>query len=173
MWWGSAKLAQALLRTCTHNRILCNKTVATNFAEVFFLVRTVGLSKTLGNYQKGQTVAAANYKDGINAAQNWQQSAIAAGPLYAAKVQEAIANGTREKKLAQVSDATWKARASELGSQRIAGGMKAAEGKYQAAMQKNLSVIESVTLPPRSADIDANYERSKAIGKALNAASKA
>lgn len=131
------------------------------------------MERTLGNYQKGQGSAAANYKDGVNAAQGWQQAAIQAESLYAARVQEAIAEGRRSKKLAQVSDASWRARASELGSARIAGGMKAAEPKYRAAMQKNLATIESVTLPPRSADIDANYERSKAIGKALNAASKA
>lgn len=137
------------------------------------MVRTKGLERTMGNYQKGQGAAAGNYKDGVNAAQGWQQAAIAAGPLYAARVQEAISEGRREKKLAQVSDATWRQRASELGSARIAGGMKAAEPKYRAAMQKNLAIIEGVSLPPRSADIDANYERSKAIGKALNAAKRA
>lgn len=137
------------------------------------MVRTKGLERTMGNYQKGQGGAAAAYKDGVNAAQGWQQAAIQSEGLYAAKLNEAIAEGRRAKKLAQVSDATWRARASELGSARIAGGMKAAEPKYRAAMQKNLAVIESVSLPPRSADIDANYERSKAIGKALNAASKA
>ena len=137
------------------------------------MVRTKGIERTLGNYQKGQSVAAGNYKDGINAAQGWQQNAINAEALYAAKVQQAIAEGKRAKKLANVSEASWKQRAAELGSARIASGMKAAEGKYRGAMQKNLQVIESVMLPPRSANIDENYERSKAIGKALHEAAKA
>jgi len=153
--------------------ITCIRTKNKKLQEVFFLVRTKGIGRTLANYQRGQGAAAANYKDGINASQGWQQNAIAAEPLYAAKLQEAIANQTRAKKLAGVSEGTWKQRASELGSARIASGMKAAEPKYQAAMAKNLATIESVQLPARSADIDANYERSKAIGKALHAAKMA
>jgi len=136
------------------------------------LVRTKGLERTMQNWTRGAANAPANYKDGILASQGWQQNAIAAEGLYAAKLSEAIAEGRRAKRLAQVSEASWKQRASELGSQRIKAGMDAATGKMRAAMQKNLQVIESVTLPARSADIDANYERSKAIGKALNAAKK-
>lgn len=138
--------------------------------EVFKLPRTKGINRTLAAYQRGQGVAAANYKEGVQGSTGWQQAAINGEALYAAKVQEAVANQSRAKALANVSESEWKNRAVNVGSQRIASGMKAAEDKYQKKMAVNLQAIENTQLPARSANFEENYERSKAIGRALRAA---
>lgn len=132
------------------------------------MVRTKGIEATMANYQTGIGVAPGRYKDGISKATNWQSNAIAAEPLYAAKLNEAIANQTRAKKLAGVSDSEWKARASELGAARIGPGMTAALPKMRKGISDVLATIESVSIGERSADPMANVDaRVKPIVKAL------
>jgi len=141
--------------------------------EVVFL-RTKGLEKTVANWKSGQGRAPANYKDGINASQGWQQNAIAAEPLFAAKMQEAISEQRRAKGLAQVSEAEWKNLATDKGAKNIGPGMAAAEPYYRKGMQKNLQVLEGITLPARTADGMQNLvNRAGAVVQALQASKKA
>ena len=141
--------------------------------EVIFL-RTKGLEKTVQNWKSGQGRAPANYKDGVQASQGWQQNAIAAEPLYAAKVQEAIANQSRAKGLQNVSEAEWKTAAMDRGAKNIGPGMAAAEPYYRRGMAKNIQVLESITLPARTADGMQNLvNRAGAVVQALQASKKA
>jgi len=135
---------------------------------VLFIVNTKSLDQTLNNYKSGIGKAPANYKAGVMRATNTIENAIAAEPLYAAKVQEAVTSGSRVKGLQKTSTAEWKQRASELGSARIGPGMNAALPKYQKGMGEVLSTIQGVSIGERTADPMANVDaRVKPIVKAL------
>jgi len=132
------------------------------------MVRTKGLEATMQNYQAGIGVAPARYKQGVQAAQNTIENAIAAEPLYAAKVQEAIANKSRVKGLQKTSTAEWKQRASDLGAARIGPGMNAALPKMRRGISEVLSTIEGVTIAERTSDPESNVDgRVKPIVRAL------
>lgn len=132
------------------------------------MVRTKGLEATMANYQTGIGVAPARYKQGVQAATDTIERAIAAEDLYAAKVQEAVANKTRVKGLQKTSTAEWKARASELGAARIGPGMTAALPKMRRGISDVLTTIEGVTIAERTADPESNVDgRVKPIVRAL------
>lgn len=122
------------------------------------MVKTKGLESTTANWRGAIPGVPAKYKAGVNAATDTIEKAIAAEDLYAAKVQEAIANKTRVKGLQKTSTAEWKTRASELGSARIGPGMTAAEGKFRAGIGPVLSTIEATTIAERTADPMANVD---------------
>ncbi len=132
------------------------------------MVRTKGIEATMQNYQAGIGVAPARYKAGVQGATDTIEKAIAAEPLYAAKVQEAIANKTRVKGLQKTSTAEWKQRSMDLGASRIGPGMTAALGKTRRGLAEVLTVIEGVTIAERTADPEANVDgRVKPIVRAL------
>ena len=132
------------------------------------MVKTKGLEATTSNWRGAIGAVPAKYKAGVQRATNTIENAIASEPLYAAKVQEAIANKTRVKGLQKTSTAEWKSRASELGSARIGPGMTAAEGKFRSGIGGVLSTIEATTIAERTADPEANVDgRVKPIVRAL------
>ena len=132
------------------------------------MVRTKGIEATTSNYQAAIGAVPAKYKAGVQAATNTIENAIAAEPLYAAKVQEAVANKTRVKGLQKTSTAEWKSRASELGAARIGPGMNAALPKFRRGISDVLTTIEGVTIAERTADPEANVDgRVKPIVRAL------
>jgi len=104
------------------------------------------------NWRQSQTRVAAAYGDGIDRAENWQVNALAAKDLYAAKVQEAISEGRREKGISNTSNEEWKRRAKDKGVKRIVDGMRAADGKMSSGLGKVLGALGEVSLPPRTAD---------------------
>jgi len=132
------------------------------------MVKTKGIEATAANWRGAIGSVPARYKAGIMKADNTIENAIAAEDLYAAKVQEAIANKSRVKGLQKTSTAEWKQRASELGSARIAAGMTAAEPKFKKGMSEVLNTIESVSIGERTADPMANVDaRVKPLVRAL------
>ncbi len=132
------------------------------------MVKTKGIGATMDNWKGAIGGVPAKYKKGIQGATDTIEKAIAAEDLYAAKVQEAIASGARVRGLQKTSTAEWKARASELGSARIAAGMTAATDKMQRGMTEVLAVIEGVNIAERTADPIANVDgRVKPIVRAL------
>ncbi len=132
------------------------------------MVKTKGIEATTKNWTGAIGGVPAKYKAGVERATDTIERAIEAEPLYAARVQEAISNQTRVKGLQKTSTAEWKARASELGSARIASGMAAAEGKFRSGMGDTLATIEATSIGERTADPMANVDaRVKPIVKAL------
>ena len=132
------------------------------------MVKTKGIEATAQNYQGAIGAVPGKYKAGVERTTNWQEKAAAAEPLYAAKVQEAIADGRRQKGINATSNEEWKRRAAEKGSARIASGMTASLPKFKAKMGEVLSTIEGVSIAERTADPMANIDgRVKPIAKAL------
>lgn len=132
------------------------------------MVQTKGIEATAKNYSDAIGSVPGKYKAGVERANDTIEKAIAAESLYAARVQESIANGQRVKGLQKTSTAEWKARASKLGSARIAQGMQENLPKYRKGMSDVISTIESTTIGERTADPMANIDaRVKPIAKAL------
>lgn len=134
------------------------------------MVKTKSLAETQKAWEDAIPRVAGRYKTGVEQAENVIENAIAAEDLWAAKMQEAIADKRRAKRLAETSTAEWKIRASGVGAQRIASGMQGSVQKFNKGMAPVLAALQSVTLPDRVADPEANVDnRVKPIVRALSA----
>ena len=120
------------------------------------MVQTKGIQRAVANWKSGVAGASGRYMEGIKATNDWQQKAMAGEESYAAGIQAAVANRSREKGIAKTSNSEWQANAITKGGARWAPGVNAAEADYSKGLAPVLSVIESVTLPPRTNDAAAN-----------------
>jgi len=114
------------------------------------MVHTKGIAATVEKYKSAIPRVGAEYKKGVDSNTDWQANAIAAEPLYAEKIQAAIAAGSRAKGLQATSQGEWKNAASVKGSARIGQGMTEAVPKFQSGMSEVINTIEGVTLPART-----------------------
>ena len=122
------------------------------------MVNTKSVDQTRKNWEAGISKAAANYAQGVQNTSEWQAKAIQGEDLYAAKIQDAIANRSRAKGIQNVSDSEWKSAAVNKGAQRIGPGMTASKDKFASGISEVLSTIQSVNLPPKTADPIANVQ---------------
>ena len=86
------------------------------------------------------------------------EAAKAAEGLYAQKMQEAIANRSREKGLEKVTDEDWRKAALEKGAARIGPGMAAAVDKQAKGYEPYRTALASLELPDRTADPMTNVQ---------------
>jgi len=136
---------------------------------MFRMVKTKGIERTRRNWEGAIGSVPAKYSDGVKGATDIIAKAIDGEALYAAKIQEAVSKGSRAKGLAKVSDEDWRKAALDKGASRIATGMTAGKEKFASGMGQVLSVIESVSISPRTADPIANVDnRVKPIVAALH-----
>ena len=113
-----------------------------------------------------------NYKAGIERTTGWKGSAIAGQTLYEQQMQNTNVLQRRARALEKVSDADWKSKAANLGSVRIADGMRQGADKQAANYEPIAAALRSVTLPSRSADPMANIDnRVKPVVRAMVEAS--
>lgn len=116
------------------------------------------------------------YKRGVQATTDWQEKASseAAESLYAEKIAESVASKSRQKGVSAVTNAEWQGRAASIGATRIGAGMTANADKRTRKFEPFRTAIESVSLPPRTADPMANVDaRVKPIVSALVETKKA
>jgi len=133
------------------------------------MVETKSLEESTKNWEASHGRVPGAYAAGVARAKDVIAKGIAAEPLYAQKVQEAISSGRRAKKLAEVSDEQWRQAAREKGAARIATGMAASKAKFSRGLSTVLDVIHGVTLAPRGADPMANIDnRVKPMAAALH-----
>ena len=134
------------------------------------MVKTKGIAQTQKNWDAAIGAVPEKYKAGVQAADSVIEKAIEAESLYAERVQQAIAAGSRVKGLQKTSTAEWKTRAMSKGASRIASGMTESKEKFGRGMSEVLNVIEGVSIAPRTADPMANVDaRVKPIVAALAA----
>lgn len=133
------------------------------------MVDTKPMAEVQANWEGSIGRVPTSYATGIGRTTNWNAKAIAGEDNYAAGVTEAVAAKRRAAKLAEVSDAEWKAAALDKGAKRIGAGMTAAKGKYARKMGEVINVIQGVSIADRTQDIDANIDgRVKPIAHALH-----
>ena len=110
------------------------------------------------------------YKAGVQATSDWQEKAgsSASEDLWKQKIAEAASVNRRQKAIQAVSNAEWQSKAANVGATRIGAGMTAGADKRTRNHEPYRAAIESVSLPPRSADPMANVDqRVKPIVQAL------
>ena len=120
------------------------------------MVKTKGISATQANWEGAIGTVPAKYQQGVNAATDVINKAIAGESNYVAGIQRAAANQSRVKGLQKVSDSDWKKAALEKGAPRIAQGMTAAKAKFGSGMSKVLGVIEGVSIAEKGQDVTQN-----------------
>ena len=114
----------------------------------------------------------ANYKAGIERTTGWKEKALNGQGLYEQQMQNAAVLRRRAVALERVSEADWKSKASNLGSMRIADGMRNGAEKQAQNYEPIANALRSVELPERSADPMANIDnRVKPIVRAMVQAS--
>jgi len=120
------------------------------------MVRIKSKAQIEQNFRAAIPVVASRYKAGVDNTSGWQQSAVAAQPLYEEKMRDPEVLSRRAKALARVSDQDWKTAASTKGTQRIAAGMEQGAAKQATNFEPYRQAIESLSLPARTADPIAN-----------------
>ena len=114
--------------------------------------------------------AGPDYEAGIrNPRRPWRSATLAAQDTYKVAMTDALARNAFGSGVSRASDDDWQSQAIELGAARYAPGASAAQGKYQAAMEPVLSVIQRTELGPKYAKGDPrNYSRVQKLGDALH-----
>ncbi len=115
--------------------------------------------------------ASGDYTKGIeNPKKDWAANTERAGPNYQAAVQAGNIGQKFQYGVRKAGNQKWQQNAKTLGSQRFSAGVQNAAPNMGAGIAPFLSTIAGLTLPDRQPRGNpANYERSRAVGNALNA----
>lgn len=119
-------------------------------------------------YLNSLGVVPGNYKAGIERTSNWKESALNGQALYEQQMQNAQVLRRRAVALERTSEAEWKSRSSNIGSVRIADGMRNGADKQTQNYEPIAQALRGVSLPDRTADPMANIDnRVKPIVRAM------
>ena len=112
------------------------------------------------------------FDEGVrNPTEDWAKNTADAEPNYDKGVTAAIARKAFGKGVKKCGTARQQAKTIDPGIPRWSEGISGAEADMSKAMESVVAVITATTLPPRyPTGDDRNYERSKAVGKALRKA---
>lgn len=112
------------------------------------------------------------YAAGVAAAgSQWENNAAAATSAYKAAVQSGNIDKMYAGGVKKAGAAKYQRKASGVGADRYGPGVTAGVSDYQAGMTQVLDTISKVELPARQPrGSSANYQRSVAVGTALNKA---
>jgi hypothetical protein len=128
-------------------------------------VKSASLSQA--NYTAAAALVPSRYKAGVQSAE-WQGKALEGQALYVQRLQDPDVLARRAKNIGKVSDADWRNAADTKGSPIIGARMTAAAPKQQANWAPYRSVLESLTLPPKTADPMSNLtNRAGAVVQAM------
>jgi hypothetical protein len=128
-------------------------------------------SKNADRWKRNTIGAVTSYQEGVNdPKKDWAANTKAAEKSYEEGVQGAIARKSFGRGVTKAGTEAWQQGASGKGAARFAGGVDASGDNYRIGFAPYHDVLAKTTLPPRGAKgSDANYERVKAVGKALRA----
>lgn len=135
------------------------------------MVKVKPLDQIKANYTSGASVAPARYKAQVKIA-NWHDPAASdeAQALYVQQITDPANQARRQRKIAAVPNSTWQSQADVVGGARIGPGMQGAVEKQASGFAPYRSVIEGVTILPKTTDPSTNIDnRVKPIAIALHA----
>jgi len=121
---------------------------------------------------KGNTAkAAGNYADGVkDPKKDWGKNTADSEKNYEAGVTAAISRKAFGKGVKNAGTEKWQEGAVNKGAPRFAQGVEASGNAYQDGFTPYQETIKKLVLPPRGPKgSDANFDRVKAVGKALHA----
>ena len=133
---------------------------------------TVSSSDMQKAWDEARSRAAANYPKGVAKNTNWYEKATGSQMIYESIMMNPSVLRRRLTGLqTKTNQADWQAKASSLGSARIASGMLAGKPKYDNAANTIISTLQGLSLPSRTANADENIDnRVKPIAHALRRA---
>lgn len=119
------------------------------------------LQQARANFESSASVVPQRYKDGVARA-DWQGPASSdqAEANFAAGVQDAISNKTRQAKIRGMTNQDWQNNAISKGGTIIGARMKDAAPKYERNFAPIHQAVEAAvgTLPPRTIDPMTNID---------------
>jgi hypothetical protein len=105
-----------------------------------------------------------------NPREDWATKTAAAAQTHKEATIRALNEGRFERGVREAGSEKWKKNAISKGVERWGPGVNAAGDDYQSGMEKVISAIETVTLPPRyPAGDERNLQRVAAVNKAVHA----
>ena len=138
------------------------------------MVRVPTAEEVAEKWQKRVSIAGPDYEAGvIDPGVDWAGPTKAAEGRYGEGVTKAISERRFGKGVAKAGNEKWKTKTATLGVSRWGTGVAAAQADYAKGMAPVLAAEASAVLPSRyAAGDERNYERSKAMGKAVHNATK-
>lgn len=137
----------------------------------------VDIGRATSKWSANAARAGPDYRAGISGKGSmWLSNAIAAEPLWATRIQEAIAGGWRSAGLSRAGAGGWEQAAASKGATNYVTGVQnpLSSQKYNSNFGPILSAIQAAAaaLPPRGAPMSPeNLARAQAIWQAAHAAS--
>ena len=137
-------------------------------------IKVPSASDVSAKWNRRVSGATEDYTKGVtDPAVDWAGPAKQAEATYKEAVTKAAGEGRFGKGIAAAGNEKWKTKTASKGPARWSAGVAEAQPDYEKGMGKVLSAIGAVNLPPRGpAGDERNYERVKAIGRAVHNATK-
>lgn len=144
----------------------------TKMVGLFMLAQMPSAAEVAEKWARRGQAAGQDFVQGVQRVQTAPgQAAAAKADKWFNSIQQAHASGLWKRRVANVSLEAWKARTAEIGGQRFAQGVQAAQGKMQAAMERILPIVETVRNSVRQMPddtLDARIQRSVAFQRELS-----
>ena len=134
-------------------------------------MQTKSLQDVSAKWARRAGSASQEYTEGVQSPRrDWKNATVAAEKNYETGVVQAIGRKAFASGVNKAGTEKWQRRALELGGARFSSGVQAAEGDYNSGFAPYLSVLASLTLPPRgSKGSPENLNRVAAVANALRA----
>ena len=138
------------------------------------MVRVPSAEEVAEKWQRRVSVAGPDYEAGVtDPGVDWAGPTKNAEGRYKEGVVKAANEGRFGRGVSKAGNEKWKNKTATLGVARWGTGVAAAQPDYAKGMAPVLAAEASAVLPPRyAAGDERNYERSKAMGKAVHNATK-
>jgi hypothetical protein len=119
------------------------------------------------NYEDSAALVPGRFEAGVKTAA-WKAPALDGQDLYVTQMSNAGVLARRAKGIEKITDDSWRTTTVEKGKNVIGLRMKAASDKQVTGFRPYRTALESVTLPPKTADPMANLmNRAGAVVKAM------
>jgi len=133
-------------------------------------VQVANISNSADKFERRASQAGQDYEDGVSAVSDSEQQSATLDAVdnWEQGVQSAINDGRFESGV-QDPSSSWQGQALEVGSTRFTQGASNAGGTWADSFQEYADTLEALSLQPRGPrGSEGNYQRSRAVGEALN-----
>lgn len=134
------------------------------------MVQVSDLNRSAEKFQRRASQAGQDFEDGVSGVSDSDQAqaTLDARENWTQGVQDAISEGRFESGV-QDSSKSWQEQTLEVGATRFTQGASAAGDTWRSEFQEYADTLESLSLQPRGPrGSEANFQRSRAVGEALN-----
>ncbi|NVM22644.1 MAG: hypothetical protein HWN68_12805 [Desulfobacterales bacterium] len=119
------------------------------------MVRVKSETDIKANYEKSTGDVGRRFEIGVKTAE-WKEPSIAGQELYEIQMSNSEVLARRKTGIDRVSDAEWRDSTITKGKTIIGDRMKKASGKQIARYRPYRTLIEGITLPPKTASVEEN-----------------